>query len=64
MCDYGDGDYCQYTPTDGGEPDVACIFAPAQCSPATCDCLASQIADCEGTCVDGPNGPTITCTPG
>lgn len=63
VCDGGTSDYCQITPSDtGGRPSAAC--AVASCDPATCACLGAVTQACNGTCVDGPNGPTITCPGG
>lgn len=65
VCDYGTDDYCLYTADDtGGAPYVSCSYAPQGCDPAACACLTAETEACGGTCVDGPNGPKITCPGG
>ncbi len=64
ICDGGTDDFCRLTTDDtGGPPSASCSANPA-CDPSACACLTEEIAACGGTCVDGPNGPTITCPGG
>ena len=65
VCDLGTKDFCRQTPDDtGGAPIVECNIAPTGCDPASCACLTAETTACSGTCVDGSNGPTITCPGG
>ena len=60
ICDGGTADFCVLSTGKNGSAPIAECGAPMQgCDPAQCACLTVFAAPC--TCVDGPNGPTVTC---
>jgi len=64
VCDKSENHYCNLVDDAAGlAPHAGCVQAGVDCSPPTCACLADDANDCGGSCVDGPNGPTLHCPP-
>jgi hypothetical protein len=66
VCDKSTSDYCVITSDEGYDETGAatnpsCGDVLPACDPPSCACLTDRIAECGGTCEEGPNGPTVRC---